>query len=78
MLSRTAKYYRDNPEARKNTARQVRKHRRKEKVTKACGGNKFNRKNKSPKRATRWIVLTDVEDFSLSLRKRNARGGKKK
>ena len=79
MLSRTAKYYRDNPEARKKHRKTSAKAQKKrEAVKKRVECNKFNRTNKSPKRAIRWTALTDEADSSLNLRKNRARGGGKK
>ena len=80
MLSRTAKYYRDNPEARKKhrkTSAKVQKKR--EAVKKRVECNLWNKKNKKSKKGDNKDCSHRNGKLVLESRKRNrARGGGKK
>lgn len=80
MLSRTAKYYRDNPEARKKHRKTSAKAQKKrEAVKKRVECNKFNRKNKKSKKGDKMDCSHRRGGLFLESQKKNrARGGGKK
>jgi len=80
MLSRTAKYYRDNPEARKKHRKTSAKAQKKrEAVKKRVECNKFNRKNKKSKKGDKMDCSHRRGGLFLEAQKKNrARGGGKK
>lgn len=79
-LSRTAKYYRDNPEARKKHRKTSAKaQKKKEAVRKRVECNKFNKKNKKSKKGDKLDCSHKNGSLVLESRKANrARGGGKK
>jgi hypothetical protein len=79
-LSRTAKYYRDNPEARKKHRKTSAKAQKKrEAVKKRVECNKFNRKNKNSKKGDKMDCSHKNGRLVLESQKKNrARGGGKK
>jgi len=80
MLSRTARYYRDNPEARKKHRKTSAKaQKKKEAVRKRVECNKFNKKNKKSKKGDKLDCSHKNGRLVLESRKTNrARGGGKK
>lgn len=80
MLSRTARYYRDNPEARKKHRKTSAKAQKKrEAVKKRVECNKFNRKNKKSKKGDKLDCSHRNGRLVLERQKSNrARGGGKK
>lgn len=80
-LSRTAKYYRDNPEARKKHRKTSAKaQKKKEAVRKRVECNKFNKKNKKSKKGDN-LDCSHKKNGKLVLESRKtnrARGGGKK
>jgi len=80
MLSRTAKYYRDNPEARKKHRKSSAKAQKKRKAVKnrvEC--NLFNKKNKNSKKGDKKDCSHKNGKLVLESQKKNrARGGGKK
>ena len=80
MLSRTAKYYRDNPEARKKHRKTSAKAQKKrEAVKKRVECNKFNRTNKKSKKGDKMDCSHRRGGLVLESQKKNrARGGGKK
>lgn len=80
MLSRTAKYYRDNPEARKKHRKTSAKAQKKrEAVKKRVECNKFNRTNKKSKKGDKMDCSHRRGGLFLESQKKNrARGGGKK
>lgn len=80
MLSRTAKYYRDNPEARKKHRKTSAKaQKKKEAVKKRVECNAFNRKNKKSKKGDKLDCSHRNGRLVLERQKSNrARGGGKK
>jgi hypothetical protein len=80
MLSRTAKYYRDNPEARiKHRKTSAKAQKKKEAVRKRVECNKFNKKNKNSKKGDKLDCSHKNGRLVLESRKANrARGGGKK
>lgn len=79
-LSRTAKYYRDNPEARKKHRKtSARAQKKKEAVRKRVECNKFNKKNSKSKKGDKLDCSHKRGRLVLESQKRNrARGGGKK
>jgi hypothetical protein len=77
MLSRTAKYYRDNPEARKKHRKTSAKaQKKKEAVRKRVECNLFNRKNKKSKKGDKLDCSHKGNGLVLESQKSNrARGG---
>jgi len=80
MLSRTAKYYRDNPEARKKHRKTSAKAQKKrEAVRKRVQCNLFNKKNKKSKKGDKLDCSHRNGKLVLESQKKNrARGGGKK
>jgi hypothetical protein len=80
MLSRTAKYYRDNPEARKKHRKTSAKaQKKKEAVRKRVECNSFNKKNKKSKKGDKMDCSHKGSRLVLENQKANrARGGGKK
>ena len=80
MLSRTAKYYRDNPEARKKHRKTSAKAQKKrEAVKKRIQCNLFNKKNKKSKKGDKLDCSHRNGTLVLESQKKNrARGGGKK
>jgi hypothetical protein len=80
MLSRTAKYYRDNPEARKKHRKTSAKaQKKKEAVRKRIECNLFNRKNKKSRKGDKLDCSHRGSRLVLESQKANrARGGGKK
>jgi hypothetical protein len=80
MLSRTAKYYRDNPEARKKHRKtSARAQKKKEAVRKRVECNLFNRKNKKSKKGDKLDCSHKGGRLVLESQKKNrARGGGRK
>jgi len=80
MLSRTAKYYRDNPEARKKHRKTSAKAQKKrEAVRKRVQCNLFNKKNKKSKKGDKLDCSHKNGKLVLESQKKNrARGGGKK
>jgi len=80
MLSRTAKYYRDNPEARKKHRKTSAKaQKKKEAVKKRVECNAYNRKNKKSKKGDKLDCSHRNGRLVLERQKSNrARGGGKK
>jgi hypothetical protein len=80
MLSRTAKYYRDNPKARKKHRKTSAKaQKKKEAVRKRVECNLFNRKNKKSKKGDKLDCSHKSGRLVLESQKKNrARGGGKK
>lgn len=80
MLSRTAKYYRDNPEARKKHRKTSAKAQKKrEAVRKRVQCNLFNKKNKNSKKGDKLDCSHKKGKLVLESQKKNrARGGGKK
>jgi len=80
MLSRTARYYRDNPEARKKHRKTSAKaQKKKEAVRKRVECNLFNRKNKKSKKGDKLDCSHKGRRLVLESQKKNrARGGGKK
>jgi len=80
MLSRTAKYYRDNPEARKKHRKTSAKAQKKrEAVKKRIQCNLFNKKNKKSKKGDKLDCSHLNGTLVLESQKKNrARGGGKK
>jgi hypothetical protein len=80
MLSRTAKYYRDNPEARKKHRKTSAKAQKKrEAVKKRVQCNLFNKKNKKSKKGDKLDCSHRNGKLVLESQKKNrARGGGKK
>jgi hypothetical protein len=80
MLSKTAKYYRDNPEARKKHRKSsARAQKKKEAVRKRVECNKFNKKNKKSKKVDKKDCSHRNGRLVLESQKSNrARGGGKK
>jgi len=80
MLSRTAKYYRDNPEARKKHRKSSAKaQKKKEAVRKRVECNLFNRKNKKSRKGDKLDCSHRKGRLVLERQKSNrARGGGKK
>ena len=80
MLSRTAKYYRDNPEARKKHRKTSAKAQKKrEAVKKRIQCNLFNKKNKKSKKGDKLDCSHRNGKLVLESQKKNrARGGGKK
>jgi len=80
MLSRTAKYYRDNPEARKKHRKSSAKaQKKKEAVRKRVECNLFNRKNKKSRKGDKLDCSHRNGRLVLERQKSNrARGGGKK
>ena len=80
MLSRTAKYYRDNPEARKKHRKSSAKaQKKKEAVRKRIECNLFNRKNKKSRKGDKLDCSHRGSRLVLESQKANrARGGGKK
>ena len=80
MLSRTAKYYRDNPEARKKHRKTSAKaQKKKEAVRKRVECNLFNKKNKKSKKGDKMDCSHKGSRLVLESQKANrARGGGKK
>lgn len=77
MLSRTAKYYRENPEARKKHRKTSAKaQKKKEAVRKRVECNLFNRKNKKSKKGDKLDCSHKSNGLVLESQKSNrARGG---
>ena len=80
MLSRTFKYYRDNPEARKKHRKTSAKAQKKrEAVKKRVQCNLFNKKNKKSKKGDKLDCSHRNGKLVLESQKKNrARGGGKK
>lgn len=80
MLSRTAKYYRDNPEARKKHRKTSAKaQKKKEAVRKRVECNSFNKRNKKSKKGDKMDCSHKGSRLVLESQKANrARGGGKK
>jgi hypothetical protein len=80
MLSRTAKYYRDNPEARKKHRKTSAKaQKKKEAVRKRVECNSFNKKNKKSKKGDNLDCSHKKNGLVLESQKTNrARGGGQK
>lgn len=80
MLSRTAKYYRDNPEARKKHRKTSAKAQKKrEAVRKRVQCNLFNKKNGNSKKGDKLDCSHKNGKLVLESQKKNrARGGGKK
>lgn len=80
MLSRTAKYYRDNPEARKKHRKTSAKaQKKKEAVRKRVECNSYNRKNKKSKKGDKLDCSHKNGRLVLESQKKNrARGGGQK
>lgn len=80
MLSRTAKYYRDNPEARKKHRKTSAKaQKKKEAVRKRVECNAYNRKNKKSKKGDKLDCSHKNGRLVLESQKKNrARGGGRK
>lgn len=80
MLSRTAKYYRDNPEARKKHRKTSAKaQKKKEAVRKRVECNSFNKRNKKSKKGDKMDCSHKGSILVLESQKANrARGGGKK
>ncbi len=80
MLSRTAKYYRDNPEARKKHRKTSAKaQKKKEAVKKRVECNAYNRKNKRSKKGDKLDCSHRNGRLVLERQKSNrARGGGQK
>ena len=80
MLSRTAKYYRDNPKARKKHRKTSAKAQtKKEAVRKRIECNLFNRKNKKSRKGDKLDCSHRGSRLVLESQKANrARGGGKK
>lgn len=80
MLSRTAKYYRDNPEARKKHRKTSAKAQKKrEAVRKRVQCNLFNKKNGKSKKGDKLDCSHKNGKLVLESQKKNrARGGGKK
>lgn len=80
MLSRTAIYYRNNPEARKKHRKSSAKaQKKKEAVRKRVECNKFNRRNKNSKKGDKMDCSHKGSRLVLESQKANrARGGGKK
>jgi hypothetical protein len=80
MLSRTAKYYRDNPKARKKHRKTSAKaQKKKEAVRKRVECNKFNKKSKRSKKGDKLDCSHKGKRLVLESQKSNrARGGGKK
>lgn len=76
-LSRTAKYYRDNPEARKKHRKTSAKaQKKKEAVRKRVECNKFNRNNKNSKKGDKMDCSHKKGSLLLERQSTNrARGG---
>ena len=63
MLSRTAKYYRDNPKARKKHRKTSAKHRRKKKLCERESNVIYLiEKTRNHEKVISWIVLTEAVD----------------
>lgn len=80
MLSRTARYYRDNPEARKKHRKTSAKaQKKKEAVRKRVECNLFNKKNKKSRKGDKLDCSHRGRRLVLESQKANrARGGGKK
>lgn len=80
MLSRTAKYYRENPEARKKHRKTSAKaQKKKEAVRKRVECNKFNKKSKRSKKGDKLDCSHKNGKLVLESQKSNrGRGGGKK
>lgn len=80
MLSRSAKYYRDNPEARKKHRKTSAKaQKKKEAVRKRVECNKFNKKSKRSKKGDKLDCSHKNGKLVLESQKSNrGRGGGKK
>jgi len=80
MLSKTARYYRDNPEARKKHRKTSAKaQKKKEAVRKRVECNKFNKKSKKSKKGDKKDCSHRNGRLVLESQKSNrARGGGKK
>tara|TARA_R110002049_G_scaffold18059_5_gene69496 strand:+ start:900 stop:1145 length:246 start_codon:yes stop_codon:yes gene_type:complete len=80
MLSKTARYYRDNPEARKKHRKtSARAQKKKEAVRKRVECNKFNKKSKKSKKGDKKDCSHRNGRLVLESQKSNrARGGGKK
>ena len=80
MLGRTARYYRENPEARKKHRKTSAKaQKKKEAVRKRVECNRFNRKNKKSRKGDKMDCSHRGSRLVLERRKTNrARGGGKK
>jgi len=80
MLSKTAKYYRDNPEARKKHRKTSAKaQKKKEAVRKRVECNKFNKNNKNSKKGDKKDCSHKNGRLVLEGQKENrARGGGKR
>lgn len=80
MLSRTAKYYRENPEARKKHRKTSAKaQKKKDAVRKRVECNKFNKKSKRSKKGDKLDCSHKGKRLVLESQKSNrARGGGKK
>tara|TARA_R100000353_G_scaffold119528_1_gene85107 strand:+ start:184 stop:429 length:246 start_codon:yes stop_codon:yes gene_type:complete len=80
MLSRTARYYRENPEARKKHRKTSAKaQKKKEAVRKRVECNRFNRKNKKSRKGDKMDCSHRGSRLVLERQKTNrARGGGKK
>ena len=80
MLSRTARYYRENPEARKKHRKTSAKaQKKKEAVRKRVECNLFNRKNKNSKKGDKLDCSHKGGRLVLESQKKNrARGGGRK
>ena len=80
MLSRTARYYRENPEARKKHRKTSAKaQKKKEAVRKRVECNRFNRKSKKSRKGDKMDCSHRGSRLVLERQKTNrARGGGKK
>tara|TARA_Y100000385_G_scaffold156722_1_gene162466 strand:+ start:1001 stop:1246 length:246 start_codon:yes stop_codon:yes gene_type:complete len=80
MLSKTARFYRENPEARKKHRKSSAKaQKKKEAVRKRVECNKFNRKNKNSKKGDKLDCSHKKGKLVLEKQKTNrGRGGGKK
>jgi hypothetical protein len=80
MLSKTARYYRDNPDARKKHRKTSAKaQKKKEAVRKRVECNKFNRKNKNSKKGDKKDCSHKKGKLVLERQGKNrARGGGQK
>lgn len=80
MLSRTARYYRENPEARKKHRKTSAKaQKKKDAVRKRVECNRFNRKNKKSRKGDKMDCSHRGSRLVLERQKTNrARGGGKK
>jgi hypothetical protein len=80
MLSKTARFYRENPEARKKHRKSSAKaQKKKEAVRKRVECNKFNRKNKNSKKGDKLDCSHKKGKLVLERQKTNrGRGGGKK